>query len=357
MAEPAIAPYTIADLHEVVRTLKRPTNGLLAKFFPTQRQSTAQFISFDVDEQKRYVAPFVHHRARARRRAARGTALKTFVPAYIKQATPFDPSVAFTRAAGESFGGSLTPQQRGDLAVSNALQDQSDAVDRRMELMAVEALKDGKVSVTGEDYPTQVLDYQRHASLGGAAAAGDRWLAANAATVDPADFVDKMSAITTKLASQATPTIVLDNVDAWPAFKKLEAVKKHLDIRNVNAGQLTVTSPQTEGLMYRGQYMGYDIWTYAGYVLNDAETEDVDVLAGGWVMGVGDIAGIQHFGAIHDWKAIREGFANAQTGLVEVPIFAKSYERDDPSEIVLETQAAPFVGPRRVNASWAKKLL
>lgn len=356
-AAPPIAPYSIADLMEVVRTLKRPTSGILQKFFATQHQSTAQTVSFDVDEAKRYVAPFVHPRARARRRAARGQQTKTFTPGYIKQAVPLDPSVAFTRAPDEGFGGTLTPQQRGDLKVTQVLQDQLDAIDRRMELMAVEAVKTGKETVTGEDYPTQVLDFGRDAALGGNAAAGDRWLAANAATVDPADAFDKLSGITTKLAGQATADVVLDNVDAWPAFKKLEVVKKNLDIRNVNAGQLTIDGPQTEGLKYRGQYQGYNIWTYAGYVLNDAETDDVSVLDGGWAFGFGDIAGVQHFGAIHDWQAIDEGFANEKTDLAEVPVFAKSYRKDDPSEKVIETQCAPVVVPRRPNASWAKKFL
>jgi hypothetical protein len=345
MADQAITPFSTNHMMGVVANLKRAINGLRKKFVTGFSQSTSQFVSFDVDDKKRYVAPFVHHRVRGKVRPARSQQVKTFVPAYIKQNTPFEPERAFVRAAGEAFGGELTPQQRLDMVLASTLQDHLDAIDLRLEMMTVESLLQGKVTVTGDDYPTQVVDFGRDASLSLATntlSGTDLWSSGSA---QPLKFFSAKNKQALKLSGSVTPDIVMD-ADAWDAFENHQNVTKKLDLLKYDAGTLSNVEIQQEGLVLRGQINGYRIWTYSGFYYDEAANDELDIMAGGYVIGIGAIDAVEHYGAIKDL-----GSLNA------VPVFAKNWVENDPSELILQTQSAPFVGPRRANASWAAKVL
>lgn len=347
---PQFSAFSTADLLSVVQIIKRPANGIRAKYFGNEQQSQNEFISFDIDEQKRYVAPFVHSSVAGKIRAARGQQNRTFAPAYIKQKTPFNPNRSFTRAPGEAFMGTMTPQERLDMALKATLQDHTDAVERRLELMAVSALLNGKLTITGEDYPTQTVDFQRKAALNLAAvAAADKW---DQASSDPFDLFEDNSGVAEQESGSITPDIVMDGT-AWRAFRKNPRVKEAVDLLKLNAGTLDTTQPQQEGIVYRGSVGGYNIYTYSGYVYDDRQGVDTKILTGGYVMGVGAIDGITHFGAIHDFDAMAE----YPGGIVPVPVYPKSWVEKDPSALMLLTQSAPLVVPRRVNASWVRKVL
>jgi hypothetical protein len=59
-------------------------------------------------------------------------------------------------------------------------------INRRLEVMASEALRTGKVTVTGEQYPTTVVDYGRDAGLTVVLTGANRWGQAGIKPLDPA---------------------------------------------------------------------------------------------------------------------------------------------------------------------------
>ena len=61
------------------------------------------------------------------------------------------------------------------VALATDMVDQLEMLTRRIELMAVEALRTGSITVTGEDYPTQVVNFGRAASLTKALTSAARW--------------------------------------------------------------------------------------------------------------------------------------------------------------------------------------
>lgn len=341
----AVGPFSTNTMLGVLENLKRPNTGLLNAFFGTVTQSQTEHISFDVDEGKRYLAPFVSPLAEAPVKELRGQRVDTFTPAYVKEKARWTPDRALRRQVGEAFGGTLSPEQRRDLALANELQDQMDRILRRKEAMAFEALKEGKVTVVGEKYKEAVVDFGRDSALNEAAnnLTGDaRWSAANS---NPMDNLDDLSGETVKLAGSPILDVVLD-ADAWKAFRKNKKVERDLELPKYDAGTIMNLEPVAEGLQYKGQYGGYRIWLYTGFYTAANGTETA-TMSGGYAICVGAIDGIQHQGAIQDEEA----------GMQALEIFPKSWVTPDPSVRWIMSQSAPLVVPRRINACGVIKVL
>ncbi len=60
-------------------------------------------------------------------------------------------------------------------AVARALRNQLENLTRREEVMAAEALIKGTVTVSGEDYPTKVVDFKRDPALTLALTGAAKW--------------------------------------------------------------------------------------------------------------------------------------------------------------------------------------
>lgn len=319
----------------VLSNLKRLKNGLLTTFFAAVVQSTTETIAFDIDEGKRQMAPFVSPLVKSKVKKMRGQKVNSFEPAYIKQLARFNPQRALKRAAGESFGTPLTPQQRQQAALAAELQDQTDYIDRRLEWMAAMGLKNGQLVISGEDYPAVTLNFGRDASLN-ALVPGTLWTAAGA---KPLDNLDKWSEAAVKASGSTTPNIVME-IDAWQAFRENAQVQKRLELIKLDAGTLNTQELQYEGLVLRGTVDGYAIWTYAAWYV-DENGDEQPMLASGEVIGIGAIEGTQYFGAIQDVEVLQP-----------FPVYPDSWVEKDPSARLIRTQSAPLVAPKRINASW-----
>jgi hypothetical protein len=266
----------------------------------------------------------------------KGYATRTFTPAYIKDKRVFDANRPFKRAIGERIGGNLDPMQRLQLALANNLMDQTDMLTRRQEVMAVEALRTGAVTVVGDLYPTQTVNFGRHADLTVTLAGATLW---GAAGVEPLDDVQTWSMKVTEKSGSTADTLVMD-VEAWKLFSASAKVQKLLD-RFRGADQLvpTVTG---EGGRYMGNIGTFDIWVYAGWYEHPDTLALTPYLPARTVLVLGaDVEGTRAYGAIKDEAA----------GFQAMPYFAKSWVEQDPAVRYLMLQSAPLTVPYRVNAS------
>ena len=333
--------YSTNALIGVVEGLKTPNPALLERYFPTVTQDESEEIHFDVIDAKRRIAPFVSPVREGKIVESLGRSVKTFRPAYIKDKRVFDPSKPFKRAAGEQIGGSLSAAERRDAYVATEMQDQINMVARRMEVMASELIRTGKVTVEGEGYPRAVVDYGRAAALTPAALAGtDLW---SDPTSTPLDDLQDWHDIALKESGAPVPDAIM-GVTAWKNFRKHGEVKSRLDTARVRNNGLDVGAQLTEGLTYRGEIDGFNIFTYAGWYVDpvtNVETEiwPTDVVA----LTSALLEGVRAFGAIRDGKA----------GFRAMPYFPKLWEQDDPAVEYLMMQSAPLLVPLRVNASIA----
>ena len=214
-------------------------------------------------------------------------------------------------------------------------------VTRRLEVMASEALRTAKVTVTGEGYGTVVVDFGRDPALTPAALAGtDKWTDPGSTPLD--DLQDWSDLVLEK--SGTTPVDVVMGVAAWKAFRTHDTVAKRLDVLRIQNNGMDVGAQQIEGLTPRGTIDGFNIWTYGGWY-EDPDTAVVTPIWPADIVGMASalVEGVRAFGGIKDPKA----------GLQAVPYFPKMWIEEDPAVTWLMLQAAPLVVPTRPDATLA----
>lgn len=334
--------FSTNALTGVINSLITPTQFLLSRYFGAIQTEDSEEIHFDVIDKTRRLAPFVSPIVQGQIVESQGHTTKTFKPAYLKPKGVFNSERPFKRAPGEAFGGTLSPLQRQARLVNQDLTDHSEQIDRRLEVMAAEALRTGAVTVSGDNYPTQNVNFGRKASLSVTLAGAALW---SDTGTDPLDDLQDWS----QLALQESGAMLLDvimTVDVWKIFRKKPEIKEQLDRFRGNSTMVT-DAQIAEGGVFMGQVDGFNIFVYSAWYLDDAGVEQPILPAGTVLMAGTQLEGVQAFGAIKDEAA----------GFQAIPKYSKSWVNEDPSVRYLLTQSAPLVVPTRVNASFAATVL
>lgn len=323
----------------VLESLQRPSTFLLDRFFQMVQTEESEEIHFDVIDKTRRLAPFVSPVVEGKVVSAHGHTTKTFKPAYIKAKTPWDPNRPLKRVPGEQIGGSMSPMQRLQMLMVSTMADHQEMILRRLEVMASEALRTGQITVSGDNYPTVVVNFGRNANNTVSLLAGSQW---GDAGVSPLDDVNAWS-LEVLQRSGAKPLDLVMDVDSWNLFQADTQVKDRLDTRRINNNSLAAGGPMGVGGTYMGSIDGFNVWTYADWYIDPADGVEKPILPSNTVILCGPaLEGTQAFGAIRDPKA----------GYQAVPMFPKSWEEEDPAVRYLMTQSAPLVVPTRINHSF-----
>lgn len=339
--------YSTAYLNRVVQSLKRTPAFFLNTFFTQVENSDSETVYFDVekDGKKRRLAPFVHPLVEGKIVNDAGYVTKSFRPAYIKDKRPFDSTRPFKRMAGEQIGTgqTMTPAQRLEALVRMSARDQVDMLTRRMEVMAVETLVSGTETINmlmpdGTEVE-HVLDFDRDPDLTIVLTGSDRW---GQAGVEPIETIEDAAMDVLQKSGSSVRNIIMDPV-AWKSFRKNSALlEKKLDMRRVASGQINL-GLLPDHVQYKGSDGTFDYWVYADWYLADAsDASETSMLPEGTVIGVGDVEGVRHFGAIKDEEA----------GFQPLEYFVKSWVQKDPSVRYMLMQSAPIIVPYRINASF-----
>jgi len=345
--------YSTPMLSRVVESLKRPQRFFLDKFFPAVETSTSDTIFFDVElaGEKRRLAPYVHPLTEGKLVESVGYTTKSFKPAYIKDKRVHDVTRPFVRTAGETIGTgqTMSPMQRREAQLARDLRDQLDMLTRRFEYMAVEALRDGQIVVkmlrpdaTSESV---TVNFGRSANCEFTLESGSRW---GDAGVKPMKNLEDWAMAVLKESGSSVRTVVMDP-DAWQKLKESTGFEKRLDLRRVIGGDINLAL-LPEFVQYKGNDGAFDYWVYAERYWNPDASPDaaeVALLDSGRVIGIGDVLGVRHFGAIKDEEA----------GFQPMEYFTKSWLEHDPSVRILLMQSAPLMVPYRINASFSAKVL
>lgn len=340
--------FTTAELVGIVENLKRPRSALLDRYFPNIITSDREEIKVDVIKGKRRIAPFVSPLVAGQVVERNGLRTNTFKPAYIKDKRAFDPNAPMKRVAGETIGGSLSLQERLNRHLATELEDQTQMLTRRMELMASEAIRTGKLVITGDNYPTQTVDFERDATLTPAALAGGaKW---DQGTATPLRNLKAWAKLVRK-ASGVNPVDVIMGDDAFAEFADNAKVVSRLDNRNTTNQTLQIGQQEAEGLTFQGVVDGFNIFTYSGWYVDPADGVEKEIwpadIVGMTAPGQFGLGGERLFGAIMDPKA----------GYAAMPFFPKMWETDDPAATWLMMQSAPLIVPTRVDATFAIDVL
>jgi hypothetical protein len=340
--------YDTADLVGVIQTIRVAPTFFLDRYFRASPfYSVHEHIVFDeVLEGLPVMAPFVSPVVQAKPQKRSGFQAKTFTPAYVKPKHFIKPGDFVRRIAGEGLLGELSQQDRMDREILRLLELQKRQIIARWEWMAAMAVIDGKVTVSGEDYPAVQVDFGRSADndiiVSGA---GNLW--SNAAA-DISSMLEDWSDQILERTGYAGGDIIMPP-EVWKLFRNNEGVLKHADLRRgiTNVPDIQPQIAQ-QNVRYVGKWGEFSLYIYAGRFKDQdgsisralAATDIIMTATPSEIDGSGGVEGVRAFGAIQDKRA----------GLQPIDIFPKTWEEHDPSGEQIMSQSAPLMIPGRPNA-------
>ena len=337
--------YDTNVLIQVVPNLKRAQKFLLDKFFPNIVTSDSEYVSIDVDVGKRRMAPFVSPLVEGKLVEQRRYQTNTFKPAYIKDKRAPDLRKPVRRMIGERIGGDMTGMERMMANLEFEMTDQIDILDRRLEWMAAQALIGGTVTISGEGFPTVLVDFGRAAALTVTNTGGATWTAANitAGTAAPNVDVENWSQLVLKESGGVCTDIVLTE-KSWNALKLDPVIKQAIWYPGSGQGNtIQIGSQIQRGAQYKGKWGNYDLWLYNDWYVDDNNVEQPMLPDGTLIMCGPDMMGTRAFGQIMDPSFNYEA----------LPYAPKTWVEQDPPQRFLMMQSSPIVIPSRVNACLA----
>lgn len=331
--------YETATLIKVVENLKEPSQFLLDMFFPNATQSDTEFVSIDVFDGRRRLAPFVSPLVEGKFVEGLGFTTPTFAPPYVKPKSRLDPRRAVRRTRGERIGGSMSPVERAAANLRFEMEDQMAQIFRRLEWMAAKSITDGAITVVGEGVPTAVINFGRHASLNITLAGGQRW---GQAGISPSNNIDDWAA-TVLLRSGYPVTDVVFTPAAWRLFRADPLVTAVVaSFRNGNEDFAAGGVRPERGGIRLGTWGQYTLWIYYEWFIDPADGIEKPLLTDGTVvLGSRMVDGVRAFAAIQD----------EDINFPSIPFAPKSWTEKDPGVRWLMTQSAPLTIPSNVNAS------
>lgn len=339
---------TTIDLLGALETIIPAPSFFLDRYFRgNNKLSTRAEISFDeVFNGLPYMAPLVSPDLPGKPNSRAGYHAKTFVPAYVKPIDTIKPSELLVRRPGEAFGGDRSPEERLQEDIVNKLAKQKNEIWTRIEFMAAQTLIDGKIKMEGEDYPTQVVDFNR--SEDNTVVISDPAQVWSNKSANIAAQMEKFSnQILEKTGYAGTDVIMTPSV--WEAFQNNDGVLRAAELRRgiTNVPFLGPQAATAIGAQFKGMFGSFSIFVYAR-PFKEQDGKIVSVLGDGDVLfvappdqnGNGGVEGIKAFGAIQDLSA-----------LYPTDFFAKAWEEQNPGRMQLMTQSAPLMIPGRPNAT------
>ncbi|MBT0306474.1 major capsid protein [Morganella morganii] len=334
-------------LIQVVPNLMTSQNWLLDKFFPNITESDTEEVSIDVDVGLRRLAPFVSPLVEGKLVESRKFQTNSFKPAYIKDKRAPDLRKPIRRQIGERIGGQYSAAEREMLNLQFELTDQIDMINRRLEWMAASALQTGTVTVTGEGYETQVVDFGRSSDLTIALSGADKWpetVEAGKTNAKPSADIEDWAQRMLK-ESGAVATDIVFTTKSWKAFRLDTSVKDSaitFPALSPFGNQINPGAQIKTGAVYKGRWGNYDLWVYNDWFIDPLDGKEKPMIADGSVIMSGaDLMGTRAFGAIID-PAFNYG---------PMAYAPKSWLQHDPAQRFIMVQSAPLVIPSRVNAS------
>ncbi|MGG5811465.1 major capsid protein [Falsiroseomonas sp. CW058] len=340
----ALSIYETATLIRVVENLKEPSQFLLDLFFPNATMSDTEFVSIDVFDGKRRLAPFVNPLVEGKVVESLGYRTPTFAPPYLKPKSRLDPRRAIRRQMGERIGGAMSPAERAAANLRFELEDQLNTIFRRLEWMAAKTMTDGAITVVGEGVPTAVINYGRNAALNITLAGANRW---GQAGISPSNNIDDWAALVLQQSGFPVTDIVFTPA-AWRLFRADPLVAAVVSsFKNGNEDFAAAGVRPERGGIRLGTWGQYTLWMYYEWFIDPADGVEKPMLTDGTViLGSRQVDGVRAFAAIQD----------EDINFPVIPFAPKSWTEKDPGARWVMTQSSPLVIPSRVNASASAKV-
>lgn len=344
--------YDTSTLLGVMRHMEAPSNYWLNLCFPSTIQFETEEVDFSKIQENRKLAPLVVPTAQGKPLYSAAEKRMSVKPAYVKPKDPVSASRVIKRAAGFGELNSstpMTPQQRYMAIVADIIRQHREAIERRWEWMASEAVQHGSITLEDDDYPRTVVDFERDAGHTVALTAGNRW---GETGVSILNNVESWKKTMRRAKHGGVPNRLTVGVEAWDVMRKDDEIKELLktDYRPEQKNGLNLNLGVLEGLEVErvGSISGtLDVYVYSDYYQQDDGTTADFMNPKDVVLTSPSISGVRCFGAIQD----------IQSQFQPLMIFPKMWNQQDPSATFVMSQSAPLMVPVNPNGSFRARVV
>lgn len=317
---------------------------MLENYFTETFISKADKISFDEVFKDVTIAPFVSPVSEGKPITRGGYTVRDFSPAYIKLDENINLQMISGRAPGQALNSPTNRLSNLERAIVDILEGHRKSIRVRQEWMAWQYAISGGYTVSGDEYPTQILSFGRNAGNTVTLSGGALWSAPTTAT--PLDDFENWSNISLNAKRGVAVSNIIMRSAQFMQLRKCTQFKEAFTWPQNSGGPLPNISPALANyVVYRGMAGSFAIWTCDTFYYGETGTQQY-FLPAGKVIGApapGAIRGVQMFGRIQSLKQVREGDG-------DVDIWHNHYVKDDGDAERIKTHAAPLIGADLVDA-------
>lgn len=341
--------YSTATLLGTLRELPPPSNYWLDLCFPRVVNSDDEYIDFGKLDSRRRIAPLVVPTAQGKPIYSAAERVFRVKPAYVKPKDPITATRMIKKHAGQNelLGPrALSPQARYNAIVADIMATHREAIERRWEWMAAQAILNGSVVLEDDAYPRVLVDFQRDSGntvvLSGAA----RWGEAGVSILN--DIETWRTQI--RVAKFGGPTNRLTiGAGVWEIMRNDQEIKDAMktDTRATYGVQLNLGMREGLEAEFVGRLAGtLDVWVYSDFYEDYLGTTVPFMHEYDAVLTGPNVQGIRAFGAIQDVAANFQPLA----------IFPKMWNQEDPSATFIMNQSAPLMVPLNPNNTFRARV-
>lgn len=328
------------ELMPLVPSLFIGGSFLQAAFFPGIYEFDTAEVYFDRVLDDMRAAPYVAPLSPGKIQQPRGFRKETIVPASMKPKNQVNPNEVLARLPGEAIGGEMSAADRESAIRQMYLQKHIERIARQREIQASAILRTGSVTITGDDYPSTVVNYARDSSLTKALTSTARW---GESGVSPYDNLDGWMDEVATLSGAAVNIVIMDRL-AWQLYAADAKVEKVLDRTLGQTAAMTLGfTPTTPGApVFKGRDGGVEFYVYNDVVMDESFATsklipDYTVMFG----SQGGYQGAKLCGVVQ----------HAENHFGKGEYFPHEWIDSNTGAQFVETITAPILAPKRVNAS------
>ena len=337
--------FNVLDTHTllgIMQKVKKFDPLFLALFFPNAFPFDTEEIMFDkLADETVDLAAFVSPEVAGKVLHERGGEIRAFKPAYVKPKHEVTHNHKFQRKAGESIGGSSSPEARRLATLADHMRKQDALILHREEWMAVQVVLFGKVIVKGDGYPTQEVDFQRSPDNQRELVGAAKWDTVDPNNYDPTEDLESWA----EHATGTVDTLIMSEKN-WSLFRKFKGVREELERRHGSTSLLKM-APADLGKVVssKGHFGELEILVYKGeYVDPDTKVKTRFIPDQYMVMAPSGHTGVRAYGAIKDAQLNANGLYQGERA-------PKHWvQNGDPSGEFTMTQCAPLPVPENGDA-------
>ena len=337
--------YSGAELGALILFIQPRPFYMLERVFndDTFNLETDELIFVDVFDDV-LIAPFVSPVSNGKPVVHLGSKSRGFKPGYVKLSDPITLQQISRRRPGQAINTPVDRMANLDDARIKRLGQHRRSILTRMELMCWQYALDGAYDVKGDDYPTKNVNFGRDAGntvvLSGAAL----WSAPT--TAKPLTNWAAWSRITLDKAGVAANRLIM-SPEAFDYASKTDEFKEEYKNFKSNGGPIPNISPALAAVIdYKGRYGSFEIEVVNTKYLDESGVEQRYLPANKVLCvaaGPDALCGVKIYGLIQHLAAVEQG-------VTSVDAFHHEWAVPNGSAINIDTDSAPLIAAKRVNA-------